>query len=88
MLDSPVCGTVGRSTPPPIQLKWGKSSGSGTGSILNGSLPSSGPNLRINYEPGEGSITVEILHDGQIIPGYEAENCDRLTGNDLDKIVI
>jgi hypothetical protein len=59
----------------------------GTGIVLSEPLTLDGPNLHLNYDGSQGSILVELLKDGETIPGYEAENCLPLSGDEMDQVV-
>jgi hypothetical protein len=59
----------------------------GSGIVLTEPLTLAGPYLRLNYDGREGAIRVELLRDGAIIPGYEAESCDPLSKNKLYQAV-
>lgn len=48
-----------------------------------------GSELEINYRTGaSGYVKVELLDaDGNVIPGFHAEMCDRIIGNEIKRIV-
>ena len=60
---------------------------SGSGSVVTGNLDTVGSALHLNYDARQGSLRVELLRDGEIIPGYEANNCTPLSGDSLDQVV-
>jgi hypothetical protein len=55
----------------------------GSGTVLTSNLEVVGEVLYLNYNARSGSIRVELLRDGAVIPGYEANNCTPLTGKSL-----
>jgi len=59
----------------------------GTGIVLTQLLELAGPDLHVNYEASQGSIMIELLRDGEVIPGYEAASCDPLLGDEIDRTV-
>ncbi len=59
----------------------------GSGVVLTGELTPKGPYLHLNYNATQGELRVELLKDGQILPGYERYNCNPLTGDSLDQMV-
>ncbi|MBN1146079.1 MAG: hypothetical protein JXA78_02395 [Anaerolineales bacterium] len=75
--------SIGLATAPYNRL----ASLTGSGSALTDYLSPPYSRLRLNYEGRQGSIRVELSRFGEIIPGYEAENCLPLSGNSLDQIV-
>jgi hypothetical protein len=60
---------------------------SGSGTILTEPLDPSGPALRLNYDGSEGSLQVELVRGGVVIPGYEAANCLLLVADSQDAVV-
>ena len=59
----------------------------GTGIVLTEPLTLTDPVLHINYDSTQGSIQVELLKNGETIPGYDAVSCDPLTGDEFDRTV-
>jgi hypothetical protein len=59
----------------------------GSGSIVTGNIETGGAALHLNYDARLGSMIVELLRDGEVIPGYEAANCVPLSGDSLDQEV-
>ncbi len=60
----------------------------GSGIVLTEDIVPDGKSLHVNYNANLGEIQVEILQGGSVVPGYEAENCNPLSGDSLDQLVV
>jgi hypothetical protein len=60
---------------------------SGSGTVVTDNMDTGGSALHVNYDARQGSLRVELLRDGEIIPGYEANNCIQLSGDSLDQVI-
>lgn len=59
----------------------------GSGVIHTGEIAPKGPYLHLNYDGSQGEVLVELIKNGQVIPGFEKQNCIPLTGDSLDQVV-
>lgn len=81
--NSEVICSIGLATAPYNRLV----SFNGTGTILTDSLSQPGSQLHVNHNSSNGSISVELIRNGETIPGYQASNCNVMSGDNLDQIV-
>jgi len=60
------------------------------GQLLTRPLTFSGSQLRLNYSTSAaGSVRVELCDlKGQPLPGFSAEECPEIVGNELERVVM
>ena len=62
--------------------------GSATGTLMTKRLVGLEGPLHVNYRTTGGWLKVEVLDEtGQVIPGYEEEECNPLQGDSIDELV-